>query len=90
MGGIYELGRVDSADLVVPLPTVSARHATLSVGQDGSVIVTDLGSTNGTYLDGATLKPMEAVKVSVGSEIVFGDVHLASFVLEEVEEAAAE
>lgn len=58
--GLYELGRVDTADLIVPLPTVSARHAVVRVEED-QVTVTDLGSTNGTYIDGEQLKPMAAV-----------------------------
>jgi len=60
-GALYELGRVQEADLVVPLPTVSARHAALRVGEDGSVTVMDLGSTNGTYVDGNEIEPMAEV-----------------------------
>jgi len=63
--GLYELGRVDTADLVVPLPTVSARHAMVRV-EEGQVTVTDLGSTNGTYVDGEQLKPMAAVSALSG------------------------
>lgn len=83
--GLHELGREQPAELVLPVPTVSARHARLSVGPD-AVSVADLGSTNGTYLDGAPLEPMAEVAVGVGQEVVFGDQYLAKFKLEAVEE----
>jgi len=60
-GSIYELGRQEPADLIVPVPTVSARHALVRVEEDGSVTVTDLGSTNGTIIDGQELKPNASV-----------------------------
>jgi hypothetical protein len=41
----------------------STRHATLRVGAD-SIVLTDLGSTNGTYLDGQELEPTQAVRAA--------------------------
>ena len=38
----------------------------------GKLTVTDLGSTNGTTLDGNDLKPQEPAVVAVGSQISFG------------------
>ena len=45
--GSYDLGR-EAGQLVLPDPNVSARHARLEV-QAGSVLLIDLGSSNGTY-----------------------------------------
>jgi pSer/pThr/pTyr-binding forkhead associated (FHA) protein len=36
------------------------------------VTVTDLNSTNGTFVNGKELSPMAAVELPVGAEIVFG------------------
>ena len=83
--GLHELGREQPAERVLPVPTVSARHARLSVGPS-SVAVADLGSTNGTYLDGAPLEPMAEVAVGVGQEVVFGDQYLAKYRLDALEE----
>lgn len=60
--GTLEVGRVDTADLVVPLPTVSARHCALQVG-GGEVIVTDLGSTNGTFINEKEIKANQPVRM---------------------------
>ncbi len=60
--GIYELGRVDTADIIVPLPTVSGRHAMVRVEEDKKVFITDLGSTNGTSIDSMELEPMKSVR----------------------------
>ena len=79
--GLYEVGREQPAELVLPVPTVSARHARLTVGPS-AVAVADLGSTNGTYLDGVALEPMAEVAVGLGQEVVFGDQHLARYRLD--------
>lgn len=50
--GRYVVGRAPSADIVVRDPVLSRRHAVLDVATDG-VTLTDLGSTNGTAVDGA-------------------------------------
>jgi ABC-type multidrug transport system ATPase subunit len=42
----------ERAAFVVPHPAVSRAHASLASRSDGSVVVTDLGSTNGTFVNG--------------------------------------
>ncbi|KAK9851683.1 hypothetical protein WJX84_011809 [Apatococcus fuscideae] len=79
--GLYELGREEPADIVVPIPTVSSRHAMIRT-EDGRVTVTDLNSTNGTYLNETELEPMKSTDVPVGAEVTFGDVFLAKFQLQ--------
>ena len=129
--GVFEVGRVEPADIIIPIPTVSSRHALLRVGAwppaptwrlmldvaiplmqrchvsgmlaaparqaaaaalplraspgshactaasllsaDGAkVMVTDLGSTNGTEVDGKELEAMANTAVPLGCEITFG------------------
>ncbi|HWE16321.1 MAG TPA: FHA domain-containing protein [Hyphomicrobiaceae bacterium] len=49
----WVLGRVgEYADLVIASPSVSGRHAMLRTSSDGSLEVQDLGSSNGTILNG--------------------------------------
>jgi len=57
-----------SADLVIPDPGVSRRHARL-LREKGTVILEDLGSSNGTYVNGRRV--MEA-EVAAGDEIELG------------------
>ncbi|EXB54684.1 FHA domain-containing protein [Morus notabilis] len=73
------VGRLpDKADLVIPVATVSARHARIQK-KAGSLVVTDLDSTNGTFINDKRLAPGVAATVSPGSYITFGDIHLAIF-----------
>ncbi|XP_062204644.1 uncharacterized protein LOC133906689 [Phragmites australis] len=73
------VGRVaDKADIVLPVATVSGAHARLEK-KDGSLLVTDLDSTNGTYINERRLVPGFPVPIDSGSLLIFGDIHLAMF-----------
>ena len=56
-----QVGRAPPADIVIAIPTVSSRHAMLRVVGGSQVLVSDLGSTNGTFVDGKELTAMQAV-----------------------------
>jgi pSer/pThr/pTyr-binding forkhead associated (FHA) protein len=49
------------------------------VADDERITVTDLRSTNGTYVDGEEIEAMQAYEVTPGSRIIFGDEHLAMY-----------
>ena len=55
-------------------PAASSRHALLQRRADGSWTVTDLGSTNGTFVGDSTvpITPHEAVPVATGTPIFVG------------------
>ncbi len=60
-------------DWLAPMPTVSSVHLRLRRDPAGSgVLVEDLGSTNGTFIDGAQLAPRSPVSVAVGTTIHLG------------------
>jgi hypothetical protein len=64
------LGRALACDLPVIDPTISRRHAELSM-VDGRVMVRDLGSSNGTFLNGTRV---EAGTLAPGDTVTFGKV----------------
>ena len=66
------IGRARSCDLVLGDESVSRRHAML-VRSGGRTIVTDLGSTNGTLLNGRVVMQAE---VRPGDHLRLGDVDL--------------
>ncbi|WP_455353443.1 FtsK/SpoIIIE domain-containing protein [Streptomyces sp. SYSU K217416] len=51
-GGQIRIGRSADADVPLDDPDVSRLHCVVTVAEDGRVSVADLGSTNGTSLDG--------------------------------------
>lgn len=69
----FMIGRTEDADLTLADPGVSSRHASFRLG-GGNVTVTDLGSTNGTFVDGRrVVRPTElpiGSRVRVGSTIL--------------------
>ncbi|MEU7892497.1 DUF1707 and FHA domain-containing protein [Nonomuraea sp. NPDC049152] len=68
----YVVGRGSACDLVLADLTVSRVHAELRKGDDGSWMLLDLGSLNGTRLNGWRL--VGPARVRSGDEISFGDV----------------
>lgn len=64
------VGRSLACHVILPHDSVSRRHASLSIaGSD--VIVTDLGSRNGTFLDAT---PVQHAHVRIGQSLSFGAV----------------
>ncbi|MFE4550051.1 FHA domain-containing protein [Streptomyces sp. NPDC056785] len=59
-GGRIEIGRSAGADVPLDDPDVSRLHCAVTVSPEGRVTVADLGSTNGTTLDGTrvTTRPV--------------------------------
>lgn len=72
---LVHVGRAPENDLVLTHPTVSQRHARLARRPDGSIHVVDLGSTNGTFVDGERVGPHGAI-ARPGQRIAIGGVHL--------------
>ncbi len=53
--GSYRIGSSPACHIQIHLPEVSSRHAMLVVAPE-SIVIEDLGSTNGTYVDGQRLR----------------------------------
>ena len=71
------VGRAVNSDVPIYDPTISRQHAQLSV-KDGGVLVKDLGSSNGTFLNGSKITEAVATPNDV---VMFGKV---SFYVREV------
>lgn len=70
------IGRaMDQCELVVPHGTVSRRHAKLSFTGE-ALRIEDLGSTNGTAVNGVTLSAGGPAVVRAGDKVRLGDVEL--------------
>jgi diguanylate cyclase (GGDEF)-like protein len=77
---VNRLGR--SADNTIQLPdsSVSRHHALLGADADGLIRLTDLGSTNGTFLNGRRLAENTPVRVHDGDRLQFGAGMVVKFI----------
>ena len=70
---VTTIGRSDTCAVVIPLPIVSRLHATIEL-QHGRYLLTDLGSANGTFVNGVRLEQPQPLSTNdeiwVGSEEV--------------------
>jgi hypothetical protein len=66
--GVHEAGRNTEATVFLDDVTVSRHHAAFHI-QGGRLLLEDLGSTNGTYVNG---RLAEKVELSPGDEVIIG------------------
>jgi len=72
--GSHCLGRdTDACDIGLEHASCSRRHARLAVDARGGVLIEDLGSAQGTFLDGAStpLAALERVRLKEGASVTF-------------------
>jgi pSer/pThr/pTyr-binding forkhead associated (FHA) protein len=62
------IGRGAINDIVIPEQTVSTKHATITI-ENGSFFLNDLGSTNGTFVNGSRI---DKKLLKAGDIIKFG------------------
>lgn len=67
----FTVGRRPDQSLTIPSPTISSRHAELILDED-RLFVRDLGSTNGTFVNGSRVQEMVAVQN--GDLVQFADI----------------
>jgi pSer/pThr/pTyr-binding forkhead associated (FHA) protein len=63
------IGRSHLCDILIDSPTVSRQHALISYSSDGAM-VSDLSSTNGTFVDGYQVKYH---KLEAGESVAVGN-----------------
>lgn len=70
--GTNSFGRKAENKIQIPDPYSSGRHGEIEADETG-IYLTDLGSTNGTFLNGAKLQPNQRVQVRPEDEIKIGE-----------------
>jgi PAS domain S-box-containing protein len=74
------LGRAEDADFRLDDPGVSRRHARISPHAEGGHLLTDLGSRNGTYLNGIRVR---SARLADGDRLQVGTVTSLRYLLDE-------
>jgi hypothetical protein len=72
INGAARVGRSPESDVHLPDPSVSRNHALVDV-QNGSLVVHDGGSTNGTYVNGERI---DSAVLKTGDVVAFGKAEL--------------
>lgn len=76
-GARVSLGRTHDNMLVIEDSTVSSVHAAFTLAANGTLYVTDLGSSNGTVVNGVQIAMGDKTIVKAGDRLRFGDVELS-------------
>ena len=75
-GRRLNVGRASDNDLTINDTSVSKIHAALLMTAEGTLLVADTGSTNGTYLNGRRIAYGESRLIEDGDVVGFGDVEV--------------
>lgn len=70
--GPNPIGRASSNLITIKSDKMSRWHAEIHLEDDGATVM-DLGSTNGSYLDGVRLTPKQHTPLMDGAQLRFGD-----------------
>ncbi len=74
-GGRCVIGRGEGCDVQAPLPTISRTHCEIRTTPDGGVFVRDLGSSNGTFINGERIE--REAGLAAGDHLALGKVTFA-------------
>ncbi len=66
------VGRSPNCDLVIPHDSVSRTHCRIEISPKGVFLITDLDSSNGTYIEGNRLTPKTTVSMLSVSHFTIG------------------
>jgi hypothetical protein len=75
-GKRLNVGRASDNDLSLNDVSVSKIHAAVVMNQQGTLLVADTGSTNGTFINGRRISYGEARVIEDGDVVGFGDVEV--------------
>jgi hypothetical protein len=75
-GKRVSVGRVRDNELALDDASVSKIHAALTMNVQGTLLVADTGSTNGTFINGRRISYGEARQIEDGDVVGFGDVEV--------------
>ncbi|MES2857493.1 MAG: FHA domain-containing protein, partial [Bdellovibrionota bacterium] len=82
------IGRMDDCALTIEHPDVSRRHLVLKA-KNGQIIVEDLGSSNGTFVNGNKLQPKTPHVIQSSDQVKLGRVIALKIEFESTDEAYA-
>jgi pSer/pThr/pTyr-binding forkhead associated (FHA) protein len=69
IGSVKTLGRTARADFIVDAALISRLHCRLTADESNQLVVEDLGSTNGTHVNG---KRVDRTVLRAGDRLVVG------------------
>lgn len=75
-GKRMSVGRVSDNELSLNDTSVSKIHAALTMNSEGTLLIADTGSTNGTFINGRRISYGEARQIEEGDVVGFGDVEV--------------
>ena len=75
-GRRLNVGRASDNELTLNDASVSKIHAALMMTSEGTILVADTGSTNGTYINGRRIAYGESRPVEEGDVLGFGDIEV--------------
>jgi len=71
---LISIGKSAGNRIVISDPRISSYHAEILLGDDGSIVITDKGSTNGTVVRGQRIRTETEVSLNRGDKVSFAGI----------------
>ena len=71
---LISIGKSSSNRIVINDPRISGYHAEILLGDDGAILITDKGSTNGTTVRGQRIHPETEIILNRGDKVTFAGI----------------
>lgn len=71
--GMYLIGKSSQNTIQLPYSGISRFHCLIEVRPDGVVTIQDLGSTNGTRINGIWVQPYEAHQLHLQEQVLIAE-----------------
>ena len=81
---VWEVGRMSkeyTPDIPMHATTISRRHARLEY-KGNDFYLTDLHSSNGTFINGELISPMKPFQIHSGDDVIFSDLEFTFEIVE--------
>jgi pSer/pThr/pTyr-binding forkhead associated (FHA) protein len=75
-GKRLSVGRGTDNDLCITHSSVSKIHSSMMMNREGTLLLADAGSTNGTFINGRRIAYGEARQIEEGDVVGFGEVEV--------------
>lgn len=85
---VVTVGRKPENDIVLPSPQISGHHLEVRLRNASEIVICDLGSSNGTFIEDRRIEPQQQHVLKTGERVIIGSFLLTILAQKQVQASA--